>query len=284
MTAKIIDGKEISKAVREEARHRADKLKDKGILPGLSVIIVGDNPASRVYVRNKIKACHEVGLHSEVHDMPEDATEEMVLKQIEDLNHSAKIHGILVQLPLPAHIDEKKVLEAISPDKDVDGFHYRNLGALLTGNMIFPPCTPYGVMRMLDYMDIPLEGKEAVVVGRSNIVGKPMAIMLLEKSATVTICTSRTQDLISHTSRADILVVATGRAEMITGDMIKEGATVIDVGINHDAEGRLVGDVEFASASERAGYITPVPGGVGPMTIAILVSNTVLSAEILSGL
>ena len=283
MTAKIIDGKEISQVVRDEYRHRADKLKDKGILPGLAVIIVGDNPASRVYVRNKIKACHEVGLHSEVHDMPEDATEDMVLKQIEDLNHSTKIHGILVQLPLPANIDEKKVLEAISADKDVDGFHYHNLGALLTGNMIFPPCTPYGVMRMLDFMNIPLEGKEAVVVGRSNIVGKPMAIMLLEKSATVTICTSRTQDLNAHTSRADILVVATGRAEMITGDMIKEGATVIDVGINHDAEGRLVGDVEFESASQKAAYITPVPGGVGPMTIAILMANTVLSAERFSG-
>jgi len=284
VTAKIIDGKEISLAVREEYRHRADKLKDKGVLPGLAVIIVGDNPASRIYVRNKIKACHDVGLHSESHDMPEDASEEMVLNQIEELNQSAKIHGILVQLPLPAHIDEKKVLEAISADKDVDGFHYHNLGALLTGNMIFPPCTPYGVMCMLDYMNIPLEGKEAVVVGRSNIVGKPMAIMLLEKSATVTICTSKTQDLKAHTSRADILVVATGRAEMITGEMIKEGATVIDVGINHDEDGRLVGDVEFESASQKAAYITPVPGGVGPMTIAILVANTVLSAERLSGL
>ncbi|MEE9574855.1 MAG: bifunctional methylenetetrahydrofolate dehydrogenase/methenyltetrahydrofolate cyclohydrolase FolD [Gammaproteobacteria bacterium] len=284
MTAKIIDGKEISQAVREEYRHRADKLKDKGILPGLAVIIVGDNPASRIYVRNKIKACHDVGLHSESHDMPEDASEEMVLNQIEELNQNTKIHGILVQLPLPAHIDEKKVLEAISADKDVDGFHYHNLGALLTGNMIFPPCTPYGVMCMLDYMNIPVEGKEAVVVGRSNIVGKPMAIMLLEKSATVTICTSKTQDLKAHTSRADILVVATGRAEMITGEMIKEGATVIDVGINHDDDDRLVGDVEFESASQKAAYITPVPGGVGPMTIAILVANTVLSAERLSGL
>ena len=284
MAAKIIDGKEISQAVREEYRHRADKLKDKGTLPGLAVIIVGDNPASRIYVRNKIKACHDVGLHSESHDMPEDASEEMVLNQIEELNQSTKIHGILVQLPLPAHIDEKKVLEAISADKDVDGFHYHNLGALLTGNMIFPPCTPYGVMCMLDYMNIPLEGKEAVVVGRSNIVGKPMAIMLLEKSATVTICTSKTQDLKAHTSRADILVVATGRAEMITGEMIKEGATVIDVGINHDDDDRLVGDVEFESASQKAAYITPVPGGVGPMTIAILVANTVLSAERLSGL
>ncbi len=211
MAAKIIDGKEISQAVREEYRHRADKLKDIGTLPGLAVIIVGDNPASRIYVRNKIKACHDVGLHSESHDMPEDASEEMVLNQIEELNQSTKIHGILVQLPLPAHIDEKKVLEAISADKDVDGFHYHNLGALLTGNMIFPPCTPYGVMCMLDYMNIPLEGKEAVVVGRSNIVGKPMAIMLLEKSATVTICTSKTQDLKAHTSRADILVVASCR-------------------------------------------------------------------------
>lgn len=284
MTAKIIDGKEISQAVREEYRQRAEKLKDKGILPGLAVIIVGDNPASRIYVRNKIKACHEVGLHSESHDMPEDASEEMVLNQIEELNQSDKIHGILVQLPLPAHIDDKKVLEAISPDKDVDGFHYYNIGALVTGNKIFPPCTPYGVMCMLDYMNIPLEGKEAVVVGRSNIVGKPMALLLLEKSATVTICTSRTQDLKAHTSRADILVVATGRAKMITGDMIKEGATVIDVGINRDDDGRLVGDVEFESASQKAGYITPVPGGVGPMTIAILVANTVLSAERSSGL
>ena len=284
MTAKIIDGKEISRAVREEYRQRAEKLKDKGILPGLAVIIVGDNPASRIYVRNKIKACHEVGLHSESHDMPEDASEEMVLNQIEELNQSDKIHGILVQLPLPAHIDDKKVLEAISPDKDVDGFHYYNIGALVTGNKIFPPCTPYGVMCMLDYMNIPLEGKEAVVVGRSNIVGKPMALLLLEKSATVTICTSRTQDLKAHTSRADILVVATGRAKMITGDMIKQGATVIDVGINRDDDGRLVGDVEFESASQKAGYITPVPGGVGPMTIAILVANTVLSAERSSGL
>ena len=284
MTAKIIDGKEISQAVREEYRQRAEKLKDKGILPGLAVIIVGDNPASRIYVRNKIKACHEVGLHSESHDMPEDASEEMVLNQIEELNQSDKIHGILVQLPLPAHIDDKKVLEAISPDKDVDGFHYYNIGALVTGNKIFPPCTPYGVMCMLDYMNIPLEGKEAVVVGRSNIVGKPMALLLLEKSATVTICTSRTQDLKAHTSRADILVVATGRAKMITGDMIKQGATVIDVGINRDDDGRLVGDVEFESASQKAAYITPVPGGVGPMTIAILVANTVLSAERSSGL
>ncbi len=284
MVAKIIDGKEISQEVREKWRHRADKLKDNGVLPGLAVIIVGDNPASRVYVRNKVKACHEVGLHSESHDMLEDASEEMVLNQIEELNQNDKIHGILVQLPLPEHIDEKKVLEAISPKKDVDGFHYYNLGALLTGNAIFSPCTPYGVICMLEHMNIPLEGKEAVVVGRSNIVGKPMALLLLEKNATVTICTSRTQSLKSHTSRADILVAAIGRPEMITGDMIKKGAAVIDVGINRNDDGRLVGDVEFASAREKAAYITPVPGGVGPMTIALLVANTVLSAEKFSGL
>ncbi len=279
MTAKIMDGKEISQAVRDEWRLRADKLKENGVVPGLAVIIVGDNPASRVYVRNKIKACHTVGLHSESIELPEDIAEASLLQKIEELNQNNKIHGILVQLPLPAHIDEKKVLIAIHPEKDVDGFHYYNLGALLTGNMTFPSCTPYGVMCMLEHMDIPLEGKEAVVVGRSNIVGKPMAIMLLEKNATVTICTSRTRDLKSHTLSADILVVATGRPEMVTGDMVKEGATVIDVGINRTEDGRLVGDVEFESASARAGYITPVPGGVGPMTIAMLVANTILSAE-----
>ncbi len=276
---KIIDGKQISQTVRRAYKQRADKLKDNGIIPGLAVIIVGDDLASHTYVRNKIKACHEVGLHSESHDMSEDVSEEIVLNRIDELNHNNKIHGILVQLPLPAHINEKKILEAISPNKDIDGFHYYNLGALLTGNKIFPPCTPYGVMHMLDYMNISLEGKEAVIVGRSNIVGKPMAILLLEKNATVTICTSRTQDLKSHTLRADILVVATGRAEMITGDMVKKGATVIDVGINHTDDGHLVGDVEFESAKEKAAYITPVPGGVGPMTIAMLIANTVLSAE-----
>lgn len=284
IVAQIIDGKKISQIICEKWRHRADRLKSNGVLPGLAVIIVGDNPASRIYVRNKIWACHEVGLHSESHDMPEDASEEMVLNQIEVLNQSAKIHGILVQLPLPIHIDEKKVLEAIAPEKDVDGLHYYNLGALFTGNTIFPPCTPYGVMCMLEQMDIALEGKEAVVVGRSNIVGKPMALLLLEKNATVTICTSKTLDLRAHTSRADILVVAMGRPEMITSDMVKEGATVIDVGINRLEDGRLVGDVEFASVSKKAGYITPVPGGVGPMTIATLITNTVLSAEKSSGI
>lgn len=279
MSAKIIDGKVISQALRNECKGRVEGLKDRGVIPGLAVIIIGDNPASHVYVRNKIKACHEVGVHSESCKMPEDASEEAILHQIAVFNDDDRIHGILVQLPLPKHVDQKKVLEAISPVKDVDGFHYYNLGALLTGNMVFPPCTPYGVMRMLEFSNVQLEGCHAVVVGRSNIVGKPMAIMLLEKNATVTVCTSRTKELQQHTLRADVLVVATGRAEMVTGDMIKPGAVVIDVGINRLEDGRLVGDVEFNSACEKAAYITPVPGGVGPMTIAMLIDNTVLSAE-----
>lgn len=279
MTAQIIDGKKISQSVHEQWKLRVEKLKDKGVVPGLAVIIIGDNPASHVYVRNKIKACYEVGLHSESYEMADDPSEQAVLDQIAQLNDNPAIHGILVQLPLPAHINEKKVLETISPTKDIDGFHYYNLGALLAGNMIFPPCTPYGVMYMLEDQGINLEGKEAIVVGRSNIVGKPMALMLLEKHATVTICTSRTRALESHTLRADILVVATGHAEMVNGDMIKPGAVVIDVGINRLDDGRLVGDVEFDSASQKASHITPVPGGVGPMTIAMLVANTVMAAE-----
>lgn len=279
MTAEIIDGKVISKLVRNECSAHIETLKAQGTFPGLAVIIVGDNPASKVYVRNKIKACHEVGLHSESHEMPLDTSEQALLKQIQELNQNPAIHGILVQLPLPDAIDERKILEAISPEKDVDGFHYYNLGALLTGNMTFPPCTPYGVMRMLENTGVALEGKEAVIVGRSNIVGKPMAIMLLQENATVTICTSKTCNLKAHTLRADILVVATGKAEMIDGSMIKPGAIVIDVGINRLNDGRLVGDVEFASAKEKASYITPVPGGVGPMTIAMLIRNTISSAE-----
>lgn len=279
MTAKIIDGKAHAQEIWGECRERVEKLKAHDIVPGLAVIMVGDNPASHVYVRNKIKACHEVGIHSESFAMSADSSEDIILQKIEALNVDDKIHGILVQLPLPKHVDSKKVLEAISPSKDVDGFHYYNLGALLTGNTIFPPCTPYGVMRMLENTGADIEGKHAVVVGRSNIVGKPMAIMLLEKNATITICTSKTQQLEEHTLRADILVVATGRAEMVTGDMIKPGAVVLDVGINRLDDGRLVGDVEFSSAVEKASFITPVPGGVGPMTIAILLSNTVLSAE-----
>lgn len=282
MSAKIIDGVAIAKAVLEEWKHRADKLKVRGILPGLAVVIVGDNPASRLYIRNKIKACHEVGLHSEVHDMPEDVTEEMVLRQVKELNSHPKIHGILIQLPLPKHIDANKIVGAISVEKDVDGIHLYNLGALVTGNQVFPPCTPYGVMCLLEYMNIPVEGQHAVVVGRSNIVGKPMALMLLQKNATVSICTSKTRDLKQHTSQADILIVAAGKPKLITANMIKKGAAVIDVGINRLDDGSLAGDVDYQGVKEKAGYITPVPGGVGPMTIAMLVANTISAAERIS--
>ena len=279
MSAQIIDGKAISIEVRKQWKQRVDLLKDKGILPGLVVIIVGDNPASRIYVRNKIKACHEVGLHSELHDLPGDISEEMLLKRISVLNQNPAIHGILVQLPLPEHIDINKVLETISAKKDVDGFHLYNMGALIAGNTVFPPCTPYGVQCLLEYSNIPIEGQNAVIVGRSNIVGKPMALMLLQKNATVSICTSKTRDLKQFTSLADILVVATGKPNLITADMVKPGAAVIDVGINRLDDGKLVGDVDFESVKEVAGYITPVPGGVGPMTITMLVANTVIAAE-----
>jgi len=279
MTAKIIDGKAIAKTVREEWKQRAGALKEKGILPGLAVIIVGDNPASKVYVRNKIRACHDVGLHSEVHELPGDITEELLLKTIDHLNNNPDIHGILVQLPLPDHINNDSILEAVSQDKDVDGFHLYNMGALMSGNTVFPPCTPFGVQCLLEHTNIPIEGQNAVIVGRSNIVGKPMAMMLLQKNATVSICTSRTRDLSEYTRMADILVVATGRPNLITVDLVKAGAAVIDVGINRTEEGRLVGDVDFESVKEKAGYITPVPGGVGPMTITMLVANTVMAAE-----
>lgn len=279
MSAQIIDGNVIAEDVRQQWKQRADALKARDILPGLAVIIVGDNPASRVYVRHKVKACHNLGLHSELIELPEDTTETMLLTRIQHLNENPDIHGILVQLPLPDQIDVDKVLETISPDKDVDGFHLYNLGALVAGNTVFPPCTPYGVMAMLKHINAEISGKNAVVVGRSNIVGKPMALMLLQESATVSVCTSRTKDLKFYTQIADILVVATGKAKMVTDDMIKPGAIVIDVGINRLDDGKLVGDVDFDSAKEVAGYITPVPGGVGPMTITMLVANTILAAE-----
>jgi methylenetetrahydrofolate dehydrogenase (NADP+)/methenyltetrahydrofolate cyclohydrolase len=279
MSAQIIDGKGIAVKVREQWKLRANILKEKGILPGLAVVIVGDDPASQVYVRNKIKACHEVGLHSEMHDLPADISEAMLLETIERLNQDTAIHGILVQLPLPEHIDVNKVIETIAVDKDVDGFHLYNLGGLVAGNTIFPPCTPYGVQCLLEYCEIPIEGQNAVIVGRSNIVGKPMALMLLQKSATVTVCTSKTRDLKQFTSLADILVVATGKPNLITSDMVKPGAAVIDVGINRLDNGKLVGDVDFDGVKEVAGHITPVPGGVGPMTITMLVANTIIAAE-----
>ena len=279
MSASIIDGVEVSRIIRAEWKQRVAHLKQQGVTPGLAAILVGENPASHVYVRNKVKACTEVGLYSELHKFPADVAERAVLAKIGELNADAKIHGILVQLPLPAQIDNNKVLESISVDKDADGFHLCNLGALVTGTTVFPPCTPYGVMALLDHYAIALEGQTAVVVGRSNIVGKPMALMLLARNATVTICTSKTRNLGQYTSMADILVVATGKPKMITGDMIKPGAVVVDVGINRMADGKLAGDVDFESARQVASYITPVPGGVGPMTITMLLANTVQAAE-----
>ena len=279
MTARIIDGKAIAQEVRAEWKVRADALIARGVTPGLAVIIVGEDAASKVYVGNKVKACAELGLHSEHIALPADTPQTTLLEKIAGLNADPAIHGILVQLPLPKHIDSDRVLKAIDPNKDVDGFHPMNVGALVTGNPLLRPCTPYGAMKLLEKMGVEIEGKHAVVVGRSNIVGKPMALMLLYKNATVTICTSKTRDLARHTRDADILVVATGKPKMITGDMIKPGAAVIDVGINRMPNGKLCGDVDFDSAKEVAGYLTPVPGGVGPMTITMLVANTVEAAE-----
>jgi len=279
MSAVLIDGIAVSKAIRAQWKQRVEALKARGVTPGLAVILVGDNPASQVYVRNKVKACGEVGLYSELHPFPASVAQEAVLAKIEDLNRDPKIHGILVQLPLPSHFDNSRVLEVISADKDADGFHLYNLGGLVSGGVVFPPCTPYGVMALLDFYRIPIEGSNAVVVGRSNIVGKPMALMLLARSATVSICTSKTRDLKQFTSLADILVVATGKPRMITGDMIKPGSTVIDVGMNRLPDGKLAGDVDFEGARQRAAFITPVPGGVGPMTVTMLIANTIQAAE-----
>jgi methylenetetrahydrofolate dehydrogenase (NADP+)/methenyltetrahydrofolate cyclohydrolase len=279
MTAQIIDGTALSARIRAELKTRVAKLTQQGRRPGLAVVLVGDNPASRIYVRNKIKACGDTGIHSELYELPASAADAEVLDRIRALNADPKIHGILVQLPLPRQVSEQKVLETIAVAKDVDGFHVQNVGSLVVGRPGFASCTPAGCMAMLDSVGAVLEGKEAVVVGRSNIVGKPMAIMLLNRSATVTICTSKTRELAGHTRRADILVVATGKPRMVTGDMIKPGAIVIDVGINRLPDGKLCGDVDFESAREKAAWITPVPGGVGPMTITMLLSNAVLAAE-----
>ncbi|WP_175690543.1 bifunctional methylenetetrahydrofolate dehydrogenase/methenyltetrahydrofolate cyclohydrolase FolD [Burkholderia anthina] len=276
---KTIDGVAVSKQLREEISRRAAALKAKGVTPGLAVLLVGDDPASAVYVRNKVKACEESGLHSRLDRLPANTSEAELLDRIRALNLDPRIHGILVQLPLPAHIDSHKVIEAISSEKDVDGFHVANAGALLTGQPRFRPCTPYGVMKMLEAYAIPVSGKHAVVIGRSNIVGKPMALLLLEAGATVTLCHSRTADLGSHTKVADIVVAAVGRRNILTGDMVKPGATVIDVGMNRNDAGKLCGDIDFSSVSEVAGHVTPVPGGVGPMTITMLLVNTLESAE-----
>ena len=280
MAAMLIDGKKIAAETRAEIAEAVAAQKAAGVTPGLAVIIVGENPASQVYVRNKHKACGEVGMYSEVIEMPGDTTQETLLAKIAELNDDDKIDGILVQLPLPKHIDEEKVINAIRPDKDVDAFHPVNTGKIMIGNPDFLPCTPAGVMVMLKKTGIDITGKNCVVVGRSNIVGKPMAMLLLGANGTVTVCHSKTKDLASVTREADILVVAIGRADFITGDMIKEGAVVIDVGMNRREDGKLTGDVDFASASERASYITPVPGGVGPMTITMLLQNTLTASKL----
>ena len=279
MTAQLIDGNALSRQLRADVAQRAAALKARGVTPGLAVILVGDNPASQVYVRNKVKACEDNGLHSVLEKYDAAMTEAELLARVEALNNDPSIHGILVQLPLPAHIDAQKVIEAISPAKDVDGFHIASAGALMTGMPGFQPCTPYGCMKMLDSIGYDLRGKHAVVIGRSNIVGKPMALMLLSRSATVTICHSATADLKAQTLQADVIVAAVGKRNVVTADMVKPGAVVIDVGMNRNDEGKLCGDVDFDGVKEVAGYITPVPGGVGPMTITMLLVNTIESAE-----
>ena len=279
MTAQKIDGNALSQKLRAEVTLRTTALKAKGITPGLAVILVGENPASQVYVRNKVKACEDCGLHSILEKHPASLTEAALLNRIDALNQDTSIHGILVQLPLPEHIDAQKVIEAISPAKDVDGFHIASAGALMTGMPGFWPCTPYGCMKMLESIGYELKGKHAVVIGRSNIVGKPMALMLLQKNATVTICHSATQDLKAITLQADVIVAAVGKRNILTADMVKPGAVVLDVGMNRNEEGKLCGDVDFVGVEQVAGYITPVPGGVGPMTITMLLINTLEAAE-----
>jgi methylenetetrahydrofolate dehydrogenase (NADP+)/methenyltetrahydrofolate cyclohydrolase len=279
MTAHIIDGNQLSQQIRSDVKLRAAALTQKGRQPGLAVILVGENPASQVYVRNKVKACEDCGIYSILEKHPTDLSEAALLERIAALNADPKINGILVQLPLPAHINSHKVLEAIALDKDVDGFHVNNAGLLMTGQPLFRPCTPYGVMKMLEAINYPVRGANAVIVGASNIVGKPQAMLLLQAGATVTICNSKTRDLGAHTKNADILVVATGKRNLVTADMIKPGAVVIDVGMNRDDAGKLCGDVDFIGAKEVAGHITPVPGGVGPMTITMLLVNTIEAAE-----
>lgn len=278
-SARPIDGKALAQRVRAEVAQRVEKLKTQGITPGLTVVLVGEDPASQVYVRNKALACEKAGMKSDVIRLPATTSQAELLALIDQLNQDPTVHGILVQLPLPDSLDEHAVIEAIAATKDVDGFHISNAGLLLTGKPLFRPCTPYGVMKMLEDEQVNLRGAEAVVIGASNIVGKPMALMLQAEGATVTICNSKTKDLAAHTRRADVLVVAVGRPKMITGDMVKPGAVVIDVGINRLESGKLVGDVDYDSVAQVASAVTPVPGGVGPMTIAMLLVNTVEAAE-----
>lgn len=278
--AKIIDGKAVSAKVKEQVRKEAETLREKGIEIGLAVVIVGDNPASRVYVNNKKKACAEVGFNSYEYALPEETTEAELLELVEKLNSDGKVNGILVQLPLPKHINENAIINAIRPDKDVDAFHPENVGHIMIGDFSFLPCTPAGVMELIAETGVDVCGKNCVVIGRSNIVGKPMAMLLLHKNGTVTICHSRTKNLAEICSNADILVAAVGKAGFVTPDMVKEGAVVIDVGMNRNTEGKLCGDVDYAACFDKAGYITPVPGGVGPMTIAMLMRNTLTAAKI----
>ncbi len=278
--AQMIDGKKIAAEIREQIAADTKKLvEETGVRPGLAVVIVGDDPASHVYVRNKKKACEQVGFYSEEHALPEQTTQQELMALLDRLNQDPKIHGILVQLPLPRHLDEQAVIERISPKKDVDAFHAMNVGKIMIGNFDFLPCTPAGVMELIHAADVSVSGKECVVIGRSNIVGKPMAMLLLHENGTVTICHSRTQHLPEVTRRADILVSAVGRAKFVTADMVKPGAVVIDVGMNRDENGKLCGDVDFAAVEPVASYLTPVPGGVGPMTITMLLRNTLTSAQ-----
>ncbi len=279
MTARLIDGIALSQQLREQVAARTQALHLHGVQPGLAVILVGDNQASQVYVRNKVKACEEAGFHSLLERYDASLSQPALLEHIARLNLDERIHGILVQLPLPDHIDAQRVIEAISPDKDVDGFHIASAGALMTGLPGFWPCTPYGCLKMLDSIGYDLKGKHAVVIGRSNIVGKPMALMLLQRNATVTVCHSGTQNLAHFTRQADVIVAAVGRRNVLTADMVKPGAVVLDVGMNRNDEGKLCGDVDFEGVRQVASYITPVPGGVGPMTITMLLVNTLESAE-----
>jgi methylenetetrahydrofolate dehydrogenase (NADP+)/methenyltetrahydrofolate cyclohydrolase len=280
MPAKLIDGKSLAASVLAAQKSAIDSLAARGVRPGLAAILVGNDPASRVYVRNKARACEETGVRSGTHEFPDDVSETALLERVAQLNADPRVHGILVQLPLPRHLDASRVLAAVSPMKDVDGFHAVNLGALLQGRPGFVPGTPAGVMRLLEHAGVPLAGRHAVIVGRSTIVGKPLALLLLQKDATVTICHSKTRDLATTTKQADILIAAVGRAKLITAGMVKPGACVIDVGINRLADGKLCGDVDFESVRAVAGSITPVPGGVGPMTVAMLIVNTVRAAEL----
>lgn len=277
--AKLIDGNAVAAQYRADLKTEVDSLREQGIVPGLAVVLVGENSASKVYVGRKAKACKALGIYSEQYNLPEDASMEALLETVDTLNHKPDIHGILVQLPLPAHLDENAVIAAISPEKDVDAFHRQNVGAIMIGDYRFLPCTPAGIMELIHSASVVVEGKACVVVGRSNIVGKPMAMLLLHENGTVTICHSRTKNLAEICRQADILICAIGRAKFFTADMIKPGAVVVDVGMNRDEDGGLCGDVDFSACEPVAGYITPVPGGVGPMTISMLMRNTVTAAK-----